>query len=201
MLSLALAGCSKYQSGAADTGPVPGMYVVAIDRSDSTRPVRVDQLSALDLVATQCLANDAPLDLWAFDTTAVRIWGPRPLSSRSDLLAVKAHELSPSDRHPRRVTRPALLIHELASDPEIDQAANVTFIILTDGDSEVYGDNPLFVKSCKALGALPGARICAIGINPENRKTWDRALRAGFANRCSVAGPTEMAGALHEVLR
>ena len=68
VLLVGATGCGVHSSAAER--PSPGLIVVAIDRSDSTDSLRAEQLNQLDLIATEAIADDIPLDVWVFDKSA-----------------------------------------------------------------------------------------------------------------------------------
>lgn len=192
-----LTGCSSHQASAA-APPATGLFVVCLDRSNSMDALRADQLNQLDLVATAAMADNVPLDIWVFDKSPERVWGPRIPYTRSDLLPVKSEEMTTGT--PRRMTRPALLLEALADEANIQSAHNPTFILLTDGDQEVWQDQPVLRKGADRLGAISGSRIGVFGIHPENRKAWEAALTPGFSTRYSLAGPSEVNAAILQMV-
>gem|GEM_PF-2092601 len=191
MAGLAGMGCSPapVSAGAATpaaaAAPAPARVVVAVDRSESTAPWRGQQLALLDTVAMDASLDHRSLDLWAFDRTAVRVWGPNIPDTPKNLLPVKQKEFAPNAASPRRITRPALLLQALAGDPETGRASGpLRVLLLSDGDSEQAEDEPLLKKSAAALAAKhPDLQLLVIGVNPASRAMWDRAVAPVLGER------------------
>ena len=147
------------------------------------------------------ISEDIPLDVWAYDRSALRVYGPRNPQSHNELDQVKQTELAPNDTHPRTITRPAVLLEALAHDQLMHHTTNVYAVILTDGDAEVATDEPRLVAAAKALGSEPGFHMAVIDIKPEDRKMWDNALTKGMPGRYVLAGQAESTTALTQFLQ
>lgn len=183
-------GCGRNteaQSIPAALTPTPwpraiSRVVIAVDRSDSTADRRGEMLEALDNLASDADAAGVPIDLWVFDTQPARIWGPGLAESSNALVEVKRRELLPDPSHPRRGTRPGLLLTALTQDREMADLApdrRVTLVVLTDGGIDHTDDPGLMKTAARTLAAThPRIEIRVIGIDSQARRTWDRTVGA-----------------------
>lgn len=171
---LTLAGCCRRQN-------TEGAHViVALDRSDSTIERRGEMLSTLDDLAGDADAEKATLDIWAFDTQPVRIWGPTRSEGAKPLLEVKGLELRPRPEHPRRGTRPGLLFQALSLDRTTHSLAGdkpVRVVILTDGGID-HADDPALLRSAAHRLAQEHRNlvVLVIGIESQERRIWERVV-------------------------
>ena len=103
-----LSGCSRTEAKA----PV-NLWIVAIDRSGSAlSPKRLEQqLTQLDLVAALAMSRRSALDVWAFDSDAVRLCGP---SRKLHNLDSAKQALLEDARKGRPGTLPGKLLERLA---------------------------------------------------------------------------------------
>ncbi|WP_395141314.1 hypothetical protein, partial [Armatimonas sp.] len=132
---LLTAGCHTTTKSPRRVGEDSSYLIVALDRSDSTVLRRETMLTQLDVLAGDADSARATLDLWAYDTAPVRIWGPNLSQGAKPLQEVKATELVPSNKHPRRGTRPGLLLERLARDTAVQRlpaACPLRLVVLTD---------------------------------------------------------------------
>lgn len=159
---------------------VTSQLIVALDRSDSTIDHRAEMLSRLDDLAGDADSAHATLDLWAYDTTALRIWGPNLSTGRKALKPVKREHFIPDAKHPRRGTRPGLLLQNLANDrmtQMLSPEKPLRIVILTDGGIDHADDPALMRKAAQRLTqAHLDLTVLVIGIDAQERKTWDRVV-------------------------
>ena len=87
---LLAAGCHSTPKSPRHVGEDSSYLIVALDRSDSTIVRRETMLTQLDVLAGDADSARATLDLWAYDTAPVRIWGPNLSQGAKPLQEVKA---------------------------------------------------------------------------------------------------------------
>ncbi len=189
ILSLAITGCSH--DGTTALHSPPDIYIVGIDRSSSTNPMRTVQINQLKQVVTVAAINNKPLEFWTFDHRALCQWGAQVPSTPDALVPIEAKTLAMSNANNRHITRPALMLEQIAADPAFKRAKSVDILILTDGDNEVPTDNHLFTKEASLIAAHPSVRLAVLDINPENRPTWQQAFGSLPANDLLLAGDTQ----------
>ncbi len=189
LLALAISGCSH--DGSVSKKPLPDLYIVGIDRSSSTNPMRVAQINQLKQVVTAATINAKQVEFWTFDHRALCQWGPQVPSSPDALQPVEAKTLSMSNGSNRHITRPALMLQQIAQDPAFLRARSVTIILLTDGDNEVPSDDPLFTQQAAAIASHPSVHLAVLDINPENRPVWQKAFSALPPQNFLLAGDTQ----------
>ena len=200
-----LSGCTHPSSPASVASPspalAPSVLLLAVDRSESTRPLRAEFFEQMDYMTSAAIGNSLPLDVWAYDRSALRVYGPRNPQSREELDQIKRTELAPNDAHLRKITRPALLLEAWVNDRAMHHTTGGYAVILTDGDAEVADDEHRLVAAAKALGKDPTFRLAVIDIKPEDRKMWDNALTKGMPGRYILAGQSEATTTLKEFLQ
>ncbi len=175
---LVISGCSKRGIKTAEH-PSPGqLYIVALDRSASTNPMRSIQLSQLNQIVLQSMLTDSKMEFWTFDRRPLCQWGPDVPSSPNSLDVIENKTITLSNSELRHITRPALLLEDVANSSAFQNSRHVTLVILTDGDSEGPNDGPLFTKEAAILSKHPGFRIALLDINPENRTRWQTAFNS-----------------------
>jgi hypothetical protein len=169
---LAISGCSPK--------PNPSRLIVALDRSDSTVDHRAEMLTRLDDLAGDADSARATLDIWAYDTTALRVWGPNPSTGRKALTPIKTQHFSPDPKHPRRGTRPGVLLQNLATDRmtlALSSEQPLRIVLLTDGGIDHADDPALLRKAAQTLKQQhPNLTLLVIGIDAQERNTWDRVV-------------------------
>jgi hypothetical protein len=187
------------QSGTSTAPPSPPLLVVAVDRSGSTEATRLEHLERLRGLTDVAAGSSRPLSVWSFDRKPVCIWGPAVPDDENALLEVMKKELLPDPTITRKMTRPALLLDVLQADAAVKKSSHTDVVILTDGDSEVADDTPLFKKSAHALHQCPSIRLFVLGVRPEARSFWQSAFQAEWGERFHLTGPSasEMQTALN----
>ncbi|WP_394793776.1 hypothetical protein [Armatimonas sp.] len=177
---LLAAGCHSTPKSPRRVGEDSSYLIVALDRSDSTIVRRETMLTQLDVLAGDADSARATLDLWAYDTAPVRIWGPNLSQGAKPLQEVKAAELVPSNKHPRRGTRPGLLLERLARDTAVQRlpaACPLRLVVLTDGGIDHADDPALLRQAAHQLAEQhPNLQVLVIGIEATERQTWDRVV-------------------------
>jgi len=198
--ALALAGCSKPTAGSSI--PARPLLVIALDRSGSMAQdeVRFAQFEALDACTNHALVKHMPTAVFLFDSEPMEVYGPRVPHSEEDMYSIKQTLLHPGGR--RRYTRPARLLSRLLTVVEKRSSQQVLAVLLTDGDSELARDEPLFRDVASKLRNAPGLRMLVAGIRPENRQRWRTAFDGMDDRRLRLAGPgPEMSQAVPEFLQ
>ncbi len=193
LAALSLSGCREKSTPitpalmAAPAHTATPSLIIAIDRSGSTSAMRETMINVVHQCASSAAENEAPLDLWAYDKTALCFWGPQIPESADATDDALSKEVSTVDAAQHRMTRPALLIEGWLADPHLKQMASPRFVLLTDGDSEYADDTPRLAKALHALGNISGAHLYVIGIKPQNRQMWDKMLSPAFGDRYQLA--------------
>jgi hypothetical protein len=169
-----LSGCSRTEAKAP-----ANLWVVAIDRSGSAlSPKRLEQqLTQLDLVAALAMSRRSALDVWAFDSDAVRLCGP---SRKLHNLDSAKQALLEDARKGRPGTLPGKLLERLASDRALaDSVAgggSLNLVVLTDGGIDDVNDRKRLAKACAAFAKrYPNAKVRVCGVLPKLRAPWDDA--------------------------
>lgn len=197
-----MAGCSHSSlASTPSASSLPESILIGVDRSESTRPMRSQFFDQMDRATNMAISQDLPIDVWAYDRSALPLYGPRKPQSHNDLDQIKRTELAPNDAHLRTKTRPAVLLEAWEHDKTFHHVTGTYAIILTDGDAEVADDEPRLVAAAKALGSDPSFHMAVVDINPENRKMWDNALGKGMPGRYVLAGQAESTTALTQFLQ
>ena len=173
--------------------------IVALDRSDSTIPRRSDMLTNLDDLTGDADTARAILDIWAYDTTAVRVWGPNPSEGTKKIQGIKEQHFRPNPNHPRRGTYPGKLLTSLAEDHTLQKLAKETrlvIVLLTDGGADHASDAEMLRKAAKKLqGDHSSLTLLVIGIDAEERQLWDHVVGEEIKNYKAVTwseGDTEI---------
>ena len=196
-----MSGCSHPSPSSPSATLPPTSILVAVDRSESTRPLRTQFFSQMDTVTNYAISQDLPVDVWAYDRSALRVYGPRHPQTRDDLDQIKRTELAPNDLHLRTITRPALLLEAMVHDQTMHHSTGVFAVVLTDGDAEEADDEPRLVAAARALGTDPSFRMAVIDIKPADRKMWDNALAKAMPGRYVLAGQAEGDASLKQFLQ
>jgi hypothetical protein len=120
-------------------------------------------------------------DIWAYDTTAVRIWGPNLSEGAKHLREIKEEHLRPNPKRPRRGTHPGKLLTALADDLTLKKLAtsstSVICVLLTDGGADHASDAEMLRKAARKLQENhPQLTLLVIGIDAQERKLWDRVV-------------------------
>ena len=200
--SLLLLGCGHSPSTSSlASSHTPNTLFVGLDRSESTDNFRKQMLDQLDLTADIAANDKSVLKVWAFDRQPLQLYQGTP-SSHDDLRDVKREELAPDVKHPRTITRPALLLEAWIKERQLHPAPNCRAVILSDGDSEVYTDQARLKTAVATLGKDPAFHLAVIGIKPEDRKMWDGVLATAMPGRYLLAdeqnGQSDLAQFLHK---
>ncbi len=189
LVAAAITGCSSGRSAPSRTEPA--LYIVCVDRSSSTNPMRQKQIDQFNQVVTLAAADGTPIEFWTFDRRALCQWGPQPPRSSEALFGIEQKTIAPSNSENRHITRPALLLQAINRDTTFITAKSVDILVLTDGDNEVPTDNSLFTREAASIAAHKSVKVAVLDINPENRPTWQHAFRGLPQSRFLVAGDTQ----------
>ena len=166
-------------------------YIVAIDRSESTAPMRLDQLHDITLVRQAALVNGAEMEMWFYDSGASRIYGPGVPNDSKAIKLQKQSYLIPDQKHRRVGTRPAMLFEAL--DKEVPDLAgkDVRLLVYTDGDNDFGTDTKRIKAGAEALSKLPKLKVTVIGIHAENESWWKRQVLPALGGRLALAPPSD----------
>jgi len=188
---MALAGC---------TGSRPNKhFVVAIDRSASTDPIRPELCHRFYELVDRAAARKDRLSLWAFDNKPVMIWGPRVPQGTETFNSIMYREFLKAPG--RRMTRPAVLLREIVNQTyQNTETEPIAICVLTDGDSEIASDELLLIEVGSELASKPHITLSVIGIKPENRTMWQKAF-SRMGNRFNLAGLEEAEQEIEEISR
>jgi len=188
-------------SGCSNGPPAPGRVIIALDRSESTAPMRGAQLVAIKSAQRTILGMNMPLEAWCFDTTPVRVYGPEVPEEKTVIKKIKQEEMVPDPQHLHIRTRPAALLEALNAEAPDWKGGQVTVIVMTDGDNDFANDNERVKDAAAKLAALPNVRIALIGVHTGNRDFWQKFVGSAFGNRYSVADASDQKGAILQCLK
>lgn len=189
LVATAISGCSTSHS--APNHNEPALYIVCIDRSSSTNPMRGAQIDQLQQVITLAATDGTPIEFWTFDHRALCQWGPQSPRTSEALIGIEQKTLKPSNAENRHITRPALLLQAINRDTAFNTAKSADILMLTDGDNEVPTDSPLFTREAASIAAHKSVKVAVLDINPENRPTWQQAFHDLPQSSLLVAGDTQ----------
>lgn len=195
-----MSGCSESGLTSVEHSSPDQLYIVALDRSASTNPMRSIQLSQLNQIVLQSMLSDSKMEFWTFDRRPLCQWGPDVPVTPHALDAIENKTITESNSELRHITRPALLLRDVASSSAFQNSRNVTLVILTDGDSEGPNDGPLFTKEAAILAKHPGFRLALLDINPENRSRWQTAFKSVPEADVMLTGDTQGTEGLNSFL-
>ena len=172
--------------------PTPEMrYIVAIDRSESTAPMRLDQLHDITLVRQAALVNGAEMEMWFYDSGASRIYGPGVPNDPQAIKLQKQSYLIPDQKHRRVGTRPAALFEALDKEVPDITGKDVRLLVFTDGDNDFGTDGARIKAGAEALSKLPKLKVTVIGIHAENESWWKMQVLPALGGRLTLAPPSD----------
>lgn len=180
--------------------PSDRVYIVAIDRSGSTTGFRLDQLHAINQARKAAISQHAQLELWYFDRTARRIYGPHIPSDARAIALAKANFLVPDADHPLIGTRPDSLLAAL--DQEVPQlkSKDVRLLIFSDGDNDFPGDAQNLRRHAEQLGTLNRFHAAVFGEHSENDSLWRNLIADRLQQRLTIAHPDNLDGAFSSIV-
>jgi len=183
-----------FASGCASPPP-SALYIVVIDRSESTDPMRLDQLHDITRVRQAALLNNAEMEIWFYDSVARRIYGPSVPNDSKAIKLEKQSYLIPDMKHLKIGTRPAALFEALDKTVPDMSGKDVRLLILTDGDNDFAADDTRIKAGAQALGGVAKLRLTIIGVHPENEKWWRTLVSPAVGGRITLASPADHAQA------
>jgi hypothetical protein len=189
-----LTGCGNagHASGTR-TSPKATIHVL-VDRSHSTDASRGRQLAAVKNIHLK-LAKAADIHFWAFDSKPIEVIAAGSTLTTKQLVVALGAEIAPQSADIRTITRPGEAIKAVAD--KAASGAPVSVILITDGDIDDAGDRPTLKNAVEHLiGNGSGGKLTVIGIDPNNRKTWEDILTPAAEQATTLATWAEASNAL-----
>ncbi len=188
MLGLAsLCGCAGAPTNRANLTHSPGVLVIALDRNAGDSVYRETELRNVNSLVKSAAEAGYPLEMWAYDSSPTRIFGPAIPESEDDTFQLEADQVrKASTSKPAELSRPALLLEAIASDKALAGFQAARIMVLGHGESP-ESDQNLMMSSGGLLAKKPGWRIAVVGVDRTNIHAWQSALGPSFGTRLDIA--------------
>ncbi len=147
---------------------------VLIDRSHSTDAARGRQLDAAKKIHLE-MAKAADIHFCAFDSKPIEVVAAGSTLTTKQLVVALGAEIALKSSDIRTITRPGAAIKAVGD--KASSTAPMSVILISDGDIDDAADRPVLKAAADNLiGKAPGSNLTIIGIDPDNRKSWEDIL-------------------------